>query len=285
MSAILAAGVVWAVMGGLMTPTPKLAAADFPVSNAADIALAMQSAQPGDTLTMQNGSWIDQDILFEGNGTEDQPITLRAQTPGQVILGGTSRLRIGGSFLVVDGLYFKNGSLDVFGGNVAVVEFRARASTINPNFCNHCRLTNSAIDNYNPLEPAPDIANQYKWIALYGADNRVDHCTFKHKTNVGILLAVVRDAATGAAQRHQIDHNYFVDRPPLSVNAGQIMQIGASADSMSDSMTTVESNLFEHCDGGREIISSKSGKNVFRYNTFVDSQGTLSLRHGNGAVV
>lgn len=266
--------------------SPAAYAVDWFVSNRDDICTAMQSAQPGDTLVMRNGTWADEDITFEGRGTVDRPITLRAETPGRVVLTGSSRLRIGGSHLIVDGLYFKDGTLNQFGTNQAVVEFRTirRAGDpcrLNNWVADHSRLTNSAIENYNP----PRITDQYKWVALYGTHNRVDHCTFKHKTNVGVLMVVVRNAVTGEAQRHMIDHNYFLDRPPLSGNAGQILQIGSSADSMSDSLTRVELNLFEHCDGGREIISSKSGKNVFRSNTFVDSQGTLSLRHGNGSVV
>jgi poly(beta-D-mannuronate) lyase len=43
--------------------------------------------------------------------------------------------------------------------------------------------------------------------------------------------------------------------------------------------------LFEHCDGELEIISNKSCRNTLRYNTFFESQGTLTLRHGNDAKV
>ncbi|TAN00072.1 MAG: hypothetical protein EPN39_05140, partial [Chitinophagaceae bacterium] len=48
------------------------------VNNAYDISKAMQSAKPGDTLVMQNGIWKDQKIIFEGNGTENNPIVLMA---------------------------------------------------------------------------------------------------------------------------------------------------------------------------------------------------------------
>lgn len=270
----------------LAAPSSFSFAAETFVSDAGDICDAMRSAQPGDTLIMRNGNWSDQDITFEGNGAAGRPITLRAETPGGVLLNGASRLRIGGSFLVVDGLYFKDGVLRPFGTNQSVVEFRTVRELGNPCRQNNrvaqdSRFTNSAVNNYNP----PSAGDHYKWVALYGARNRVDHCTFRHKTNEEVLMIVVRNAITGEAQRHIIDHNYFLDRPPLSQNGGQILQIGSSADSLSDSLTRVELNLFEHCDGTREIISSKSGKNVFRSNTFVDSQGTLSLRHGNGSVV
>ena len=44
-------------------------------------------------------------------------------------------------------------------------------------------------------------------------------------------------------------------------------------------------NYFEHCNGETEIISNKSGENIFQYNTFFESEGTLTLRHGNRATV
>lgn len=282
--AIAAALAAWSAFSASLCAAygPISGPRQFFVSSADDIRMVMEIAQPGDTLIMQNGFWTDQDITFEGDGTADLPITLRAETPGQVILNGSSRLRIAGSFLVVDSLYFKDGNLNEF-GDFAVVAFRRIMPSVR--VADHCRLTNSVIENYNP----PDIADQYNWVSLYGTSNRVDHSTFKGKTNVGGLLLVRRPA--GGAQFHQIDHNYFVDRPSVMVlGAGEPLHspcigIGNSGDSMSDSFTTVESNLFERCNGGIEAISNKSGHNVFRSNTFKDSEGTLTLRHGNGALV
>src|SRR5215470_1520506 len=79
-------------------------ATEYFVSSAAQIATAMQTAQPGDVLTMTNGNWTNQRIQFAGNGTSSLPITLRAQTAGQVTLNGNSKLNISGSYLTVDGL-------------------------------------------------------------------------------------------------------------------------------------------------------------------------------------
>ena len=47
----------------------------------------------------------------------------------------------------------------------------------------------------------------------------------------------------------------------------------------------VENNYFERCNGEVEIISNKSGGNVFRGNVFLESRGTLTLRHGNDNLV
>jgi poly(beta-D-mannuronate) lyase len=80
---------------------------------------------------------------------------------------------------------------------------------------------------------------------------------------------------------HRIDHNHFGPRPPLGENGGETIRIGTSDWSMHDSHTLVEANLFERCNGEGEIISSKSGGNVYRGNTFVACEGALTLRHGN----
>ena len=61
--------------------------------------------------------------------------------------------------------------------------------------------------------------------------------------------------------------------------------MGTSHDAESDSFTTVEFNWFDHCDGEVEIISNKSGANVYRGNVFFESRGALTLRHGDGNLV
>ena len=85
--------------------------ADFIVANADDIETAMETAQPGDTLVMNDGTWTDAEIDFVGVGTADGPITLRPQTAGGVLLTGVSQMRISGSYLVVSGLHFKDGTI------------------------------------------------------------------------------------------------------------------------------------------------------------------------------
>jgi len=57
----------------------------------------------GDTLVMKNGTWTNQSILLKGTGTELQPIVLLAETPGDVILTGTSKLGFSGKYVIVSG--------------------------------------------------------------------------------------------------------------------------------------------------------------------------------------
>ena len=240
----------------------------YRVQNPAEITSAMTTAQPGDTLLMVRGVWNNTAIVFKGSGQEGRPIVLAAETPGAVVLNGTSTLRISGSWLVVDGLRFVGG----YSPSGAVIEFRSGAPAY------HSRLTNTSIVDYNPASRS----NDYKWVSLYGTHNRVDHCYFAGKNHMGTTLVVWFPTHP---HYHLIDLNWFGYRPPLGENGGETIRIGTSDWSMENSRTTVEYNYFEHCNGEIEIISNKSCENVYRYNTFVECEGALTLRHGNRCMV
>lgn len=244
------------------------------VTTPEELDAAIEAAQPGDVITMANGTWTDVDVHFDTDGVEGDSIYLRAETPGQVVLDGRSRLRIAGNYLVVDGLRFEGGALD--GGHV--IQFRGDAG----DHAHHSRLTQAAVVDYNPA----DRLTEYKWVSLYGTHNRVDHSYFAGKSHDGATLVVwLEDPPNDRPNYHRIDHNHFGHRPVLGKNGGETIRVGTSHRSMQDSRTLVEHNLFERCNGEHEIISNKSGENVYRHNTFVGSQGALTLRHGNRATV
>jgi poly(beta-D-mannuronate) lyase len=227
--------------------------AEHGVSSAAGIARVLAELRPGDVVVMTDGQWKDQAIAFKARGTAEMPITLRAQTPGKVVLSGDSSLEIDGEHVVVSGLSFEDGT-----GTKDGVAIKGR----------NCRLTECAV-----------VGGSYKFFArLWGWENRVDHCYFAEKTSESPTMQV---EAEGKPNGHVIDHNHFGHRPPLGKNGGETIRVGYSHQSMSDSGTTVESNLFDRCDGEIEIISSKSCANVYRWNTFRDCAGMLTLRHGN----
>jgi poly(beta-D-mannuronate) lyase len=243
------------------------------VRNQAEFASSVARLQPGDTLTLADGEWRDFEIVFTGQGARDRPITLTAQTPGGVVITGRSNLSLAGEHLVVSNLVFRDG----WSPTGEVLSFR-RSRTERANFS---RVTRVVVDGFSK----PDRAESDNWVALYGHDNRFDHNQLTGKTNAGTTLVVVRDAEQGLTNRHVIDHNYFGHRPVLGSNGGETIRIGTSHDSASDSFTTVSDNWFEHTDGEVEIVSNKSGANVYRGNVFFESQGALVLRHGDGNVV
>lgn len=254
-----------------LSVAPAAWAAEYVVTSASSIASRMATAQPGDTLIMADGVWTNQRIDFTGFGTTGAPITLRPQTPGGVILNGTSQIRISGDHLVVDGLHFKGGTLV---NSDHVVQFRGSAGS-----ATNSRFTNSVIESYNPT----DLNDKYHWISLYGQNNRVDHNTLIDQQNIGQTLVVWLDE--GLEVKHRIDANHFGDRPLGWDNGFETIRIGDSDTSHINAHVVVENNLFERLDGEIEIISGKSNDNIYRYNTFRESAGTLTLRHGHRATV
>jgi poly(beta-D-mannuronate) lyase len=236
---------------------PRADGAERRVSSAEEIGRLSGALRPGDVLVMADGTWKDQAVAFRGKGTPERPVTLRAETPGKVILTGNSSLTIDGEDLVVSGLCLQGGKSE------------KDAVTISGR---RCRLTDTAI---------VDWASKF-YVRYFGAENRLDHCYLAGKTTDSPTVQV---EAEGRPNRHRIDQNHFGPRPPLGRNGGETIRVGYSHQSMSESGTLVERNLFDRCDGEIEIISSKSCGNIYRFNTFLDCAGMLTLRHGNRCLV
>ncbi len=232
---------------------------------------------PGDTIVMENRIWNNQVISLKATGTESHPVVLEAETPGQVILNGSSRLSFSGKYIVVSGLCFLDGTLS----GSDVISFRTSSSV----FAENCRLTQTAIVNYNPSSNSVDS----KWVSIYGKNNRVDHCSFENKNNSGTLMVVWLVNNTPA--NHLISDNYFgyrnanLDGNGNELNGQEILRIGDSSTSMTTAGVTVEGNFFERCNGEIEIISNKSCGNIYRNNLFLECRGMLTLRHGNNCLV
>ncbi|MFY0602991.1 MAG: polysaccharide lyase 6 family protein [Flavobacteriaceae bacterium] len=243
------------------------------VSNIAEFNQAMKMATPGSVITLKNGEWKDVHFKVHGIGKKDNRIIVKAETNGKVIVTGDSKMDIYGKYLTVDGLWFKDGSPT----SKSVVSFRKNSKE----FAFNCRLTNTTISYYNPSSRSLNT----HWVDLWGKNNRVDHNNFTGKTNDGTTLVVWLKGDIHTENNHQIDHNYFGKRPELGKNGGETIRIGTSANSMKSSKTIVENNIFRNCDGEIEIISNKSGDNIYRNNLFLASKGTLTLRHGNNALV
>lgn len=231
----------------------------------------------GDIVYLEDGTYNDIQLVFSGNGTQTKPITLKAKNQGKVIFTGKISLKIGGNYLVVDGLVLKDG---MAADGTDIVEFRSSSS----NFANNCRLTNTVIDNCNnPDESYRSSADKSeRWVMFYGKNNRVDHCYFTNKINGGVLIMVVIKETNSQENNHQIDHNFFGSRPSFAPgNNAEIIRLGDSNTSQLSCKSIIENNVFYTCNGEVEIISIKSCDNTVRYNVFYESQGSVVCRHGH----
>ncbi len=243
------------------------------VHNQEEYRQAVQDARAGDTIMLADGEWRDFEVLFTGAGEAGKPITLTAETKGKVILSGQSNLRLAGRHLVVSGLVFRDG----YSPTNTVISFRRTRGE----YAYHSQVTEVVIDHFtNPDRHETDF-----WVMMYGRNNHLNHNHFSGKSNKGVTMAVRLDSVESQENHHVIDHNYFGPRPILGSNGGETLRIGTSKYSMTDSFTVVENNYFDRCNGEVEIISSKSGGNIFRGNVFFESRGTLTLRHGNNNLI
>ncbi|WP_078061800.1 polysaccharide lyase 6 family protein [Catenovulum maritimum] len=248
-------------------------AAEYLVGSQQEYRQVTKKLKAGDVLVLKNGVWKDFEIVFKGKGTKANPITLTAETKGKVILSGLSNLRIAGEYLIVKGLVFKDG----YTPTNEVISFKYNSKEL----AHNSRVTEVVIDEYSN----PDRFESDYWVGMYGQNNRFDHSFLRGKRNKGVTMAVRLNTKESQENRHRIDHNYFGPRPIFGSNGGETLRIGTSHYSLSNSYTLVENNYFDRCDGEVEIISVKSGKNILRNNVFFESQGTLTLRHGNGNLV
>ncbi|WP_299215455.1 chondroitinase-B domain-containing protein [uncultured Aquimarina sp.] len=258
------------------------------VNNESELQTAITNATAGTTITLANGTWTDALININKNGTQANPVTIKAQTPGSVFFEGNSRVSMGGSYIIFEGVVFQNPSnLDVSGSIIEpVIELRDSSN----NECDHCTITNIKIDSYNGT--AAQELLTFKWIIVYGQYNEISFSSFIGKYGIGSIINDNRNAtSTEFAEPDftKIHHNYFADRTPVGVvndkNDQDAIRIGNSSTSLHPSNTEVYDNLFYNWSGEVEIISNKSGENKYYNNTFRDYQGTLTLRHGDDCEV
>ena len=154
--------------------------------------------------------------------------------------------------------------------------------------CNNIRITRNT---FRLIE-----TESLKWVIIGGVwndpnavshHNRIDHNLFENKSFAGNYITVdgSGDPVYQSSQYDLIDYNHFRNIGPRIVNEMETIRVGWSELSRSSGYTTIEYNLFENCDGDPEIISVKTCDNIVRYNTFMSSQGTLCLRHGDRTIV
>ncbi len=234
---------------------------------------AIEKVSPGDEIIMANGNWNDVQIRLVAYGKEKEPITLRAETAGKVIIRGKSDLKLGGEYLVVSGLYFTNGSSP----SESVIEFAINQDTV----ANHSRITNSVILDYNKSQrDQTDL-----WVLFKGRHNELDQCYIAGKSNRGPTVRIDLADNKSIKNYHKIINNYFGPRPPKGGPSAETIQLGNSFTSMAPSYTLVANNFFERCNGEVEVISSKTNFNEFRNNVFYKSEGSLVTRHGNYCII
>jgi hypothetical protein len=244
------------------------------VTDSDDLQNYVNTASPGDTFIVSDGTYNDFEGSFTANGVAGNPIVIKAETIGGVTLTGESHFA------------FKKSSHIIFEG--FIFDSQDDNTLVKLEGCNNIRITRNIFE----LQTTDPI----KWVYIGGVwddntfqfeshHNRIDHNTFQNKNTPGHYITVdgTNDGNNDYRQSKydRIDHNYFKNNSPRAINEQESIRIGWSEMSQSSGFTIVEYNLFEDCDGDPEIVSVKSCDNIIRHNTFRGCYGTLSLRHGN----
>ena len=242
------------------------------VKSKTELDSAIINARPGDEITLANGIWTDVNVELTSSGTKENPIVLRAETPGKVFIEGQSYVKFGGDYITVKDLYFRNG----YTPSNAVIEFR-----LNKKVANHCILTSCVIENFNQ----PQRDRQDHWVEFWGRHNELSHCNIIGKSNSGPTIRIQLKGNESIKNAHRIVNNHFGPRPRKGGPHGETIQLGDSETSMCPGNTLVANNLFDRCNGEIEVISSKSNFNEFRNNVFYKCEGSLVTRHGNYCII
>jgi poly(beta-D-mannuronate) lyase len=211
-------------------------------------------------IQLEDGKYKDLRVILNYSGTKNQNIIIEAKNPGGVMISGNSHIEILGDYIQLEGLDFNKGK-------------RSKSEALILIEGKNNRVTNTRFRNYNEVGGV--------WIQLNGQYNRVDHCWFEGKTSAASYINI--DVPKTGGNHHLVDRNFFA-RPPLGKNGGSAMRLGHGSMATFFCYTVVEFNLFEDCSGESEIMSSKSCGNIFRYNTFMNCRGALSLRQGEQGI-
>ncbi|MBB3114464.1 hypothetical protein FHS18_006585 [Paenibacillus phyllosphaerae] len=236
----------------------------YRVSNSDELAAAMGRAEPGSSILLADGVYErHEDYLLEGKeGSDTAILSIRAVNKGKATIAGESSIRIVNSAYV-----------EVWGLNLQV----ERRESIVLDGSRHVRI---ARNRFKPRQ----VGAEYSLLSVVGSGsgwNRIERNEFGPKADPGPLVIFDGDGER-ISQHDVIEYNYFHDIGPRVANGLEAIRLGLSGISLSDGYITIQRNLFENCDGEPEIISVKSGRNTIRYNTFLNSAGQVTARHGHG---
>ncbi|MFQ5809241.1 MAG: polysaccharide lyase 6 family protein, partial [Armatimonadota bacterium] len=262
---VMAAIAVLAFVVGLADAAPLRT---VHVASVDELQRALDSARPGDLILVADGTYETAGPLtLRQSGTAKRPILLRAADQGKAIITGRAGIVLDGADHAVVGGF-------VFTGEIG--------TAVKLYGCSHSRVTRNHIRLRERVNgPKMDwVISKYD-----GERNRIDHNLLEEKRAHGRFVYIHHHR-----RYDRVDHNHFRDNSLEGDNGRESIVVRGY-------FTTVEHNLFENCSGEGEIISVKSiyperpvgrdapAVNTFRYNTFLDSIGTLCLRQANRCLV
>jgi hypothetical protein len=241
---------------------------------------AIEDAKEGDLITLANNDkpYVVKKVppFRKIRGTAENPVIVRAEEPGKVILEGSAGYKfVNCTFFTWYGFHHAhksasgNGNISFEGGN-------------NNRFA-RCEV--NLVDGNN--------RSKRHWLRISNSDAiKVDHCYFHDKNSVGQFCNVNYVRHIEPEKGPVFEYNYFQNQlfkhpdPDKQGDAGgEAIQMGDSKFARWYYRAIVCYNYFEQCNGDGEIIANKSSGNLYYNNTFTDSNGSITLRHGESTAV
>ncbi|MBN2291140.1 MAG: hypothetical protein JXM70_01870, partial [Pirellulales bacterium] len=175
---------------------------------AAEVRSLSEKLKPGDQLVLAGDNWKDARFTFAGTGTEQAPILIRPEKPGDAVFTGTTEISFYGVHLIIMGIEFR----EVHPAKDNTVIFRLGSSEEKP--AEHCIANRIKFDNCGSLS-SEDWPRIRLWLMnVRGHANTVANCTFAGLKNIGQMLGAANLPAEGLQQLHVLN-NRFTSRPKI----------------------------------------------------------------------
>jgi poly(beta-D-mannuronate) lyase len=227
------------------------------VTSEAEFDTAWASVSAGDIIEFADGTYAGMTLnTVASSGTVTAPITIRAQNRNGAVINGAGNIAIRSSYIIVDGFYFDGITIN---------------STMRlANGCVGSKIKNCYFYQCGPVSASQAVVR----IESSSTGNLVEGCTFDGSNQLGIRLDV---AGSDLCQHNTIKGNLFVS---TTTTDSPCIQIGQDQTEQLDGYNIVESNTFDNCSTGSELISNKTNYNIFRDNLFLNCDSPLTLRGG-----
>lgn len=269
------------ILASLVLFCSEVSAATYNVHNVSDVQ-NLPTLSPGDIVIFHDGTYANVNKTLTGNGTAEEPIFVYAANLGGASFSGSTRISLSGSHIILagfkfDGVTANGGQADRWG----IVQTASGSSD--------CVITNCMFRDFN----ANSITANTYWLVIQGYRHHVEYCSFEGKTDIGSTIVFANPESAGTMdtpRSHIMQFNYFGPRTVIESNGSEGIRVGDSAKQNYNMASVFQFNYFYRTiygasAGEPEIISNKSKNNIYRYNTFVENKGQLTLRHGDNSTV
>ena len=238
----------------------SLQAEVFNVTSQQEFDNAHDTAALNDTIVWNSGTYSD--IFMD---IDNDRLFIMAEELGGTIFTGASRVDISSDYITLQGFQFLNGDI----GTRDVINTRGSFNI----------FTQINIRSYTC----------YKYLRVREQSQfcEITFCNFENRLNLDDqnILSILVDRNNPGY--HKIQFCSFKNFAGTGNDLGiEPIRIGVSSQADFNSRTVVEFCYFTQCNGDGEIISSKAGQNVYRFNTFENNPlSELVLRHGSENIV